>query len=110
MIGELAGTVVWIMANVMYVQYRRDGLRGFRRFAAFWLGFPITLFSALAMSKVLGISEPPPERRRQRRRQRLKEAREDEEAERELLAEIRRDRAARRLASGDTDDIDSSTV
>lgn len=100
MIGELAGAVVWLMANIMYVQYRRDDLRGFKRFAAFWLGFPITIFTAF------GVTGPTPERREQLAR----EARGDVEAQDELLDEIRRDRASRKLTPGDPDETRPETV
>jgi hypothetical protein len=90
-LGELVGTIVWLMANVMYVQYRKDDLRGFKRFAAFWLGFPFTIFSAF------GVRGPTAERRRQL----AQEARDDSEIEAELLADIRRDRESRELETGD---------
>ena len=92
--GELVGAVVWIMANVMYVQYRRDDLRGFKRFAAFWLGFPITVISAF------GVAGPSADRRIQLALEAQREAQEDGVVEAALLDEIRRDRASRGLGAG----------
>ena len=72
--------LVWIVATVAYVSYVRDGERGFKRLAAFWLGVPWTLCCAFIVP----------------RSKRLREPRRDElEDERTLLMEIRRDRAHR---------------
>ena len=88
MLEGILGSLVWFMANLAYGSYVRDGERGFRRFAAFWLGFPLTLCSAFVIQ----------------RRRRLRVPRRDElEEERELLMEIRRDRA-RRLSQGQEED------
>ena len=80
MLGGILGSLVWFMANLAYGSHVRDGERGFKRFAAFWLGFPLTLCSAFVI----------------KRRGRITKSRRDEfEEERELLMEIRRDRALR---------------
>lgn len=36
------GAIVWSFANVVYLDMRRKGVRGFGRFAAFWAGNPLT--------------------------------------------------------------------
>ena len=72
--------LVWVVATVAYISYVRDGERGFKRLAAFWLGFPWTLCSAFIVR--------PSGRFREPKRDEL----EDEQA---LLMEIRRDRALR---------------
>ena len=44
---SVVGAIVWTIANVVYVDLRRKGVRGFGRFTAFWVGNPatwITLF------------------------------------------------------------------
>jgi hypothetical protein len=97
---EVVGFIVWIIANVMYIQFRKDGLYGFRRLVAFWLGFPVTVLS------VFGVRGPTAERRREL----SQEARSDDDLEAELLAEIRRDRASRRLDPGAGEDIQNYGV
>ena len=88
MLERILGSLVWLMANLAYGSYVRDGERGFKRFAAFWLGFPLTLCSAFVIPRT----------------RRLRVPRGDEsEEERELLLEIRRDRA-RRLSRGQEED------
>lgn len=91
MLSGLLGSFVWVAANFAYRSYVRDGERGFKRFAAFWLGFPITLVSSFVV--------PHAERVRAPRRNELEE-------EHRLLLEIRRDRARRderARVSGHTD-------
>ncbi len=80
MLEGILGALVWLMANLAYGAYVRDGERGFRRFAAFCLGFPLTLCSAFVIP---------------RRRSITKSRRDEFEEEQELLLEIRRDRARR---------------
>jgi len=81
----LAGFVVWLVANTVYLDMRRTGRSGFRRLLAFWLGTPTTWLTLLAVRT--GVS-PDPET-----------PADDEEA---LLAEIRRDRRLRAVADGDS--------
>jgi hypothetical protein len=82
MLREVLGALVWILANVTYRSLVREGERGFRRFAAFWLGWPGTLVSAFSVRRARPVSG----------------AQIDESAEEQkLLMEIRRDRS-RRLA------------
>ena len=92
MFGGLLGSLVWLAANVAYRSYVREGEWGFKRFAAFCLGFPITLVSAFTVPEPKGLR---------------KAGRRDESGEeRRLLLEIKRDRAlrdARERASGAPD-------
>jgi hypothetical protein len=77
-IGEFIGALVWLVANVVYLDSRRKGTRGFRRLLAFWMGLPVTWFTLLVVKEASAPRiEPPPD---------------DEEG---LLAEVRRDRALR---------------
>ncbi len=88
MLEGIVGSLVWIVANLAYGSYVRDGERGFNRGLAFYLGFPGTLCSAFVIP----------------RRKRITKSRRDEvEEERELLREIQRDRA-RRLSRGERAD------
>ena len=76
LVAAVVGLMVWVVANVVYANQVRVGKRGFRRFLAFWLGFPATFFSLLVLDEGSQPAlEPPPD---------------DEEA---LLREVRRDRA-----------------
>jgi hypothetical protein len=77
------GTLVWVLGNAVYVDMRRRGARGFGRFAAFWVGFPVTfLWKALVKEVGLPGIDPP------------------EDDEDELLRQIRLDRRARELREG----------
>ena len=90
-LSGLLGSFVWVAANVAYCSYVRDGARGCKRFAAFWLGFPVTLISMFAVPHTKRIREPE---------------RSDLEEDHRLLLEIRRDRALRegqRQVPGRTD-------
>lgn len=78
-IGIQVGSVVSILANMMYASYRTSGKFGFGRLLSFWTGFPLTLCVAMVIPA------------RPARRELV-----DDEAE--LLAEIRRDRAERLIA------------
>ena len=83
------GAIVWTLANAVYVDMRRKGVRGFGRFAAFWVGFPVS-FLWMALVKE---GRPLPI-----------DASEDDLGDvDELLLEVRRDRRAREL-SGRSDD------
>ena len=81
------GAIVWSLAVAVYTNMRRAGKRGFGRFAAFWVGFPV---SFLWMALVKEGRPLPIENDR------------DDDAD-ELLLEVRRDREARRLG-GRSDD------
>lgn len=95
MLEGILGSLVWVVANVAYGTYVRDGERGFKRVLAFYLGFPGTLCSAFVIP----------------RSKRITNSRGDElEEERELLMEIRRDRARRLSQSqGAEEGTDRST-
>lgn len=89
MFGSLFQTLitalVWIVANVVYLDMKRKGLRGFTRFAAFWAGNPTTWITFFLVREGTQPTFETPAR--------------DEE----LLDAIRRDRALR----GSTDDGDA---
>ena len=78
-IGIQVGSVVSVLASLMYASYRSSGKFGFGRLLSFWTGFPVTLCIAMV------VPARPPRR----------ELADDED---ELLAEIRRDRAQRLIA------------
>ena len=76
------GAILWALANVIYLDLRRRGIRGFGRFASFWAGQPTTWISLFAVREGrLEEIEPPPD---------------DDER---LLREIRVDRELRGLGS-----------
>ena len=89
MFSGLLGAFVWVAANFAYLSYVRDGQRGFKRFAAFWLGFPITLVSGFVSPRTHGAHGA-------HHAHSVQASQESElEEEHELLLEIRRDRARR---------------
>jgi len=45
----IIGAIVWAVANVVYVDMRRKGMRGFTRCAAFWAGTPTTWCALFAI-------------------------------------------------------------
>jgi hypothetical protein len=79
------GAIVWALANAVYVDMRRKGVRGFGRFAAFWVGFPVSFLWMALVKEGRPLPLEP-----------------DDDAE-ELLLEVRRDREARRIG-GRSDD------
>lgn len=74
----LVGAIVWALANVVYYDLKRRGVRSFGRFAAFWVGNPTTwiTFFVVPEGRQPSVERPA-----------------DDEGT--LLAEIRRDRALR---------------
>jgi hypothetical protein len=38
----VVAAIVWLVANVVYIDLKRKGVRGPTRFAAFWVGTPTT--------------------------------------------------------------------
>lgn len=80
----LVGAIVWALANVVYFDLKRRGVRGFTRFAAFWVGNPTTWITFFVVPEG---------------RQPTFEAVPDDEDE--LLAAIRHDRALRAGAEPD---------
>lgn len=77
----VVGAIVWTFANIVYFDLKRKGVRNFGRFAAFWVGNPLTWITFFVL----------PEGRRPA----FEAPADDDEA---LLAEIRRDRALRERA------------
>ena len=94
MFQSLLTVLVWTVATGAYVSYRRDGTRGFRRLAAFCLGFPWTFCSAFIVPRGRPIRNP---------------GRKELEDEQRLLMEIRRDRA-RRIRLGQRSDEAADVV
>jgi hypothetical protein len=80
----MAAALGWVVANVVYLDMKRKGARGFTRFAAFWAGTPTTWITLFAVREG---KQPTFERGA------------DEE---DLLREIRRDRALRSGSEGDS--------
>ncbi len=77
-LNTLVGAILWALANVVYYDLKRKGVRGFGRFAAFWVGNPATWITFFCVREGRYTTfEPPPD---------------DDGA---LLAEIRSDRALR---------------
>ncbi len=79
MLEGLVGLIIWLCGNYFYYEFRKEGERsGFKRFIAFWMGFPLTIVSFLIvpMGKSPLLKAPPSEGD-------------------SLLEEIRRDRALR---------------
>lgn len=83
---SVVAAIVWIVANVVYVDMKRKGARGFTRFAAFWAGTPTTWIWFFAL--------------RERTQPTFEPTSGDDEAD--LLSEIRRDRASR-VGTGELD-------
>ncbi len=96
MLGWILYWLVEIMANVTYVSYVREGERGFKRLAAFFLGWPYTLVSYLVIKPKNQRLAPPKTDARYQAQLELEE-------DRDLLLEIRRDRA-RRISRGEGTD------
>lgn len=46
-LGALLGLAINLIALVSYWGFVRSGAKGFRRFIAFWIGMPLTLFMKL---------------------------------------------------------------
>lgn len=92
LVEELAGLVVWLLANWAYLGARRTGTRGLRRFVAFWMGLPGTLLSLFLVKEGSQPKlAPPPD---------------DEDA---LLAEVRRSRGLPGAGGGASDTTTTPT-
>ena len=91
MLEGMLGGVVWVIANLAYGSMVRTGEQGFRRLAAFWLGWPGTFVSYVVVKPTRRMAGPQMDPRYQKQLE-LQE-------ERDLLFEIRRDRA-RRISRG----------
>ncbi|MGD2068833.1 MAG: hypothetical protein PVI57_09205 [Gemmatimonadota bacterium] len=74
----IVGLILWVLANWVYVDMRRRGERGIKRFFAFWLGWPGTFVGMLSVDEK---SQPT--------------IRADDRDLRSLVQEIRRDRMLR---------------
>ena len=46
---EIIVALVWVLANVVYLDLKRKGIQGFTRFAAFWVGQPTTWITFFAV-------------------------------------------------------------
>ena len=95
MLEGMLGGAVWVIANIAYGSMVRTGEQGFRRLAAFWLGWPGTFVSYMVIKPTRRMSEPQIDSRHQRQL--------ESEEERDLLFEIRRDRA-RQISRGQRED------
>ena len=80
MFEGIVGSIVWVLANALYLDMKRKGRSGFSRIILFWMGTPLTWlwFFLIREGSAPAIEEAP----------------DDAEA---LLAEIRRER---RLSAG----------
>ena len=80
MFEGIVGSIVWVLANALYIDMKRKGRSGWSRIFLFWMGNPLTWlwFFLIREGSAPEIEEPP----------------DDAEA---LLAEIRRER---RLSAG----------
>jgi hypothetical protein len=86
-VQALLGALVWLVANVVYIDMKRKGKRGFTRFAAFWAGTPTTWITFFALPEGKPPTFDPP-------------SYDEEEA---LLEAIRLDRASRGLEPGSSE-------
>ena len=79
MFKGIFGTIVWFLANILYIDLRRKGKSGWSRIILFWMGIPLTW---LWLFLIRDGSAPE-----------IEEAPDDADA---ILAEIRRDRQVTR--------------
>lgn len=70
--------ILWVVANAVYAEMRREGRRGLRRLVAFWIGWPGTLVGLVSIDEG---SQPP--------------LRDDDHGLPDLVERIRADRADR---------------
>ena len=84
MLEGLFGSIVWALANILYVDLKRKGRGGLSRIILFWMGTPLTWlwFFLVAEGSAPVLEEPPDDAQ-------------------DLLAEIRRDRGLGKGSSGD---------
>lgn len=90
----LIGAIVWVVANVVYVDLRRKGIHGFTRFAAFWVGNPTTWITLFAVPEGRQPTFHPVENGN----------------DADLLLEIRRDRVLRGETGGDPEGPDEDST
>jgi len=85
LVRGITGALVWLVANVVYLDKRRRGRRGIARFFAFWLGLPATFITLVVLREGdEDLVRPPAD---------------DEDA---LLREVRQDRALRDRSSAES--------
>jgi len=88
---SVVGAIMWTVANMVYFDMKRRGIRGFARFVAFWLGNPATWITFFMVPEgSTPVIEPPPD---------------DEES---LFAEVRKDRRLRAASPDTLDSIEES--
>ena len=83
-IGGIVGVFVFVIANWTYLDFRRVDERGFKRFVAFWLGWPLTFLTKILVENG---SQPRMEL--------------DDRDLGDLVKEIRRDRLLRARSEGE---------
>mgnify|MGYP006969412280 CR=1 FL=1 len=91
---EIIVALVWVLANVVYLDLKRKGIRGFTRFAAFWVGQPTTWVTFFAVRDGQQPTFHAPE--------------EDDEGGL-LLDDIRRDRALREGAGAAPERVEAGS-
>lgn len=77
-VEKVVAFVAWLVANWAYLDFCRMGEGGFKRLAAFWIGFPTTFVTRLVVDEG---TQP--------------RMREDDDDLDELVREVRRDRRLR---------------
>lgn len=60
MLEELVGTLVWLAANGLYLDFRRKGRKGCVRIIFFWMGIPATLLWLFLVPEGKEPELPPP--------------------------------------------------
>jgi hypothetical protein len=57
----LFGSIVWILANILYIDLKRKGRGGWSRIILFWMGIPLTWlwFFILPEGSAPVLDEPP---------------------------------------------------
>ena len=90
MFEGIIGSIVWILANALYIDMKRKGRSGWSRIFLFWMGNPLTWLWLFLIKEGSApeMVEPP----------------DDAEA---ILAEIRRDR---RLSPSTSDEMPSEGI
>lgn len=81
---RIVAVVAWLIANAAYLDFRRRDEHGLKRLVAFWIGFPATLATFLAVEDG---SQP--------------RIRDDDADLEELFDEVRRDRRLRDVREGE---------
>lgn len=58
---SLAGVILWVVANAVYMDQRKKGIRGFGRFLSFWAGLPGTFIILIVIREGVERIDPPPD-------------------------------------------------